>query len=64
MDGAKYVYVREDKPISELVHAEEQLTAWEVEPGDVASTLNGPRSAGLVVVHDGRTWRLAGSHSS
>jgi hypothetical protein len=66
VDGSRYVYVREDRLVSELVLAEKQLAVWEVEtaPGDVAGTLTALRSAGVVVVHDGRAWQLARGQSA
>jgi hypothetical protein len=62
MDGPRYVYVREDLLVRELV-------AWladrpavpdtnQVRRSDVASTLAMIRAVGLLVVHDGRSWDL------
>ena len=62
-DGPRYVYVREDLLVRELVGRLADRPAVpdmdQVQRSDVASTLATLRAERLLVVHDGRSWRLA-----
>jgi Recombinase zinc beta ribbon domain/Recombinase len=62
VDGPRYVYVREDLLVSELVGRLADRPAVpdmnQVRRSDVASTLATLRAEGLLVVHDGRSWDL------
>jgi hypothetical protein len=61
-DGPRYVYVREDLLVRELVGQLVDRPAVpdvdQVRRSDVASTLATLRAEGLLVVHDGRSWDL------
>ena len=61
-DGPRYVYVREDLLVPELVSRLADRPAVrdvnQVRRSDVARTLATLRWAGLLVVHDGRNWDL------
>jgi hypothetical protein len=60
--GPKYIYVREDVLVRELVgrlaHRPTSAGDCKVRPSDIASTLDELRTAGLRIVHDGRSWSL------
>ncbi len=61
-DGPRYVYVREDLLVRELVGQLANRPAGSegdaVRPNDTASTVDKLRRSGLLIVHDGRAWSL------
>jgi site-specific DNA recombinase len=61
-DGPRYVYVREDLLVRELVgRLADRLAAPDMNQGrrsDVPSTLATLRAERVLVVHDGRAWEL------
>ena len=62
-DGPRYVYVREDLLVRELVGQLANRPAGSegdaVRPNDTASTVDKLRRSGLLIVHDGRAWSLS-----
>ena len=62
-DGPRYVYVREDLLVRELVGQLANRPAGSegdaVRPNDTASKLDKLRRSGLLIVHDGRAWSLS-----
>jgi hypothetical protein len=62
VDGPRYVYVREDLLVRELVGRLAVRPAvpdmGQVRRSDVAGTLATLRAERLLVVHDGRSWDL------
>jgi site-specific DNA recombinase len=61
-DSPKYVYVREELLVRELIDQTDSPSggcAEKTRLGDIASTVSKLRQSGQTILHDGRSWSLS-----